>query len=1322
MGKKGSKRKTRWRTLSIGAPPGEEDEEDGLRNGYVKGQQNDSSPHGFDRNGQGEYKPRRSTIGSSGSSGYTNGTSKARRDESAGSPSQPKIIFNEDEYTRITTPRQDVLFKKGYLSRKKPWAGNASTSATPSTTESQSASHSTADGSETTEDQQLLDRDSATGEYPPGVDPGAQVGYGTFYDHASGYYYEYPVMLVGPTPIPTQIGPNVLAALPCSSVPLRPIEWINPAFVPKLSGQSYCLMNNEVHYQSGQNAETQPMMAEEHGNALVPAENSNGAWNESGIGSTSCNGSVVEETEEQQLEDTNVTKEATAASEDNPTEELFQGVDQVPTIEEIDGNGAPYLEPIVMPQPAAIHVPHVIPAVPQPYMYPGHYMFGPPLVNVNGVTIQGGPMIRTTDITTMTAAAYTKRRKKKRRKQRRAVLGNAEDDEEDYSSDGESGISSSRTSWSTCPSLSTTVTITTTTTAAGTTTTTTPTTMTTMTNRPLNPECEEFHLRPAIERDLSVAVNSSATSEESLNNEEEISSNIGDNCESKYNNNPCEDTTSTEQETKVKENCGPIVESTTSQEVIDSSTNAENRLINYLSGDNEMVSSTKETTDYVINDARTESNEASQRTDINNVADSSFSANEICERPASDINNFPTKLHVDRDKETLSNGQVRSNRPDDDDAEAIQLSSNPIESIAIMENGGLSETPRSSRSSSSQLANENTILGNNIDTRQVQDSSDSSSARGSTRKKYNAKTSRFIREPTPGLNLSDECDTTENVENVAQAVISSQLESVALVVKDTEKEDRVSSESASETGKDNVDNKTANEDVAEGSNDSGFETQTRQPEYRITEAVTEWLRRANSPDVFITATMESDSSDTEDEDLNDKPPKNLQGNPMPALSVNSMADDCTSSCTASCSEFAKINNVDKDRQAYNNKNDNQSAVVTLRKTYVRGSKRRSADRFARQAEDNHDEHTENGVLSSSDSCHQQESNASTTTLRKRNLLRKDVAGVCEFTEKDSVAGMRVATSSRINSKRNTSRRTRRSDKSSKKPAESLDVKIRRINEPLGNEDEGIADDANHTMSVRTFEKGEIVVSVDGKILQISPFAKLLHYVENNVSKNAKKVEEINLEKKISESSEETATERIEMKRRSSDEEDEIDNKMTASLVSIEEPDVLECWEAETIEPIRTPKRMLQSHGVSYEGEAAEEDNFQTEPAIVEHVQKYYRLARESATSIEDELYESKINVLLDTKPFNKSRMVPNSPVELIRGFQGEEIPVIMPNEKDGSLEERKIPVDEAFEVYESCYANKAQTLTLGSIFKTRPLHRQEGEGPVPCRAVCCSIQ
>lgn len=32
------------------------------------------------------------------------------------------MFDQSDDYTRITTPRQDVLFKKGYLSRPKPQA------------------------------------------------------------------------------------------------------------------------------------------------------------------------------------------------------------------------------------------------------------------------------------------------------------------------------------------------------------------------------------------------------------------------------------------------------------------------------------------------------------------------------------------------------------------------------------------------------------------------------------------------------------------------------------------------------------------------------------------------------------------------------------------------------------------------------------------------------------------------------------------------------------------------------------------------------------------------------------------------------------------------------------------------------------------------------------------------------------------------------------------------------------------------------------------------------------------------------------------------
>lgn len=53
-------------------------------------------------------------------------------------------------------------------------------------------------------------------------------------------------MLVGPAPVPAQVGPGVLAAVPCEPVPLRPIEWVNPAFVPSLSGQPYLMVDYQV--------------------------------------------------------------------------------------------------------------------------------------------------------------------------------------------------------------------------------------------------------------------------------------------------------------------------------------------------------------------------------------------------------------------------------------------------------------------------------------------------------------------------------------------------------------------------------------------------------------------------------------------------------------------------------------------------------------------------------------------------------------------------------------------------------------------------------------------------------------------------------------------------------------------------------------------------------------------------------------------------------------------------------------------------------------------------------------------------------------------
>ncbi|CAO1335368.1 unnamed protein product [Diamesa hyperborea] len=61
----------------------------------------------------------------------------------------PPILFNEDEYTRITTPRQDVLFKKGYLSRMNN-NKTATTTTNTNSTESTTTTNSDPDSSVST--------------------------------------------------------------------------------------------------------------------------------------------------------------------------------------------------------------------------------------------------------------------------------------------------------------------------------------------------------------------------------------------------------------------------------------------------------------------------------------------------------------------------------------------------------------------------------------------------------------------------------------------------------------------------------------------------------------------------------------------------------------------------------------------------------------------------------------------------------------------------------------------------------------------------------------------------------------------------------------------------------------------------------------------------------------------------------------------------------------------------------------------------------------------------------------------------------------------
>ncbi|KZC12168.1 hypothetical protein WN55_03249 [Dufourea novaeangliae] len=1203
------------------APPGEEDEEEGLRNGYVKGQENDTGGHNFERNGQGGgYKSRRSGNGSS--SGYNGGGARSHRDESDGTPSKPKIIFNEDEYTRITTPRQDMLFKKGYLSRKKPWAGNASTSATPSTTESQSASHSTAgrDGSETTEDQQLLDRDCGASENPPMVESRAQLGYGTFYDHASGYYYEYPVMLVGPAPVPAQVGPGVLAAVPCEPVPLRPIEWINPAFMPKLTDQPYCMMN----YQTA--AETTVTLVEEQETSTVPVENTNGTCNESGTGSgASSTGSVAGEVEEHAAEAANNTAKEDPTemdrrkmAEEQP-EDMYMDEHYVEEQCLENGmNGGTYLKPMLMPQP--VHVSHVIPAVPQPYMYPGHYMFGPPLVNVNGVTIQGGPMIRTTDVAVMSAACAKRRKKKKRRKQRLAA-GNTEDEEEgEYSSECDTGRPSSRLSWTAC-STSTTTTTTTTTTTIGT--------------RTLNPECQEFQLRPVVELNTPI----SEPEEGSVVNQSSALS--SDTASIDQNNEPCNGIADDSKDRvdeligeKSKQINGSLSDGQPSPlEAATDQNNEANRLTNCFVDDEETLSANEVTTDADLPPVG----------DTNNLPNDSSGTNESRERSRKEVNGV-------KEKAALTNGKLDSDSSNEDTTTTTVVASKP---------SSLHNDERT-RSRSGTPKTESVEKGENHESL--------TNAKSSLpKRKYSAKGTKFVREPTPGPDLDSTAEqTAEMVNDVTQSLNNVSLNDYTKG-DSTFGRDKTENEVSSNCMSKTVSNHLIKEEPIETSNeDSGFESQTtRHSDYPITEAVTEWLRRVNSPDMFITSTVRD--SETEDEDEVEEPPKNLQGNPMPALSANGGADNLGLSRTTSCGEFARISNV---------KSTDQPDITNGGSRKRKDGKRKTGERKrVRHVEGKLDE-----VVSSSDSCGQHEDPVN----RKKNSA-KDVGDVCEFTEKDSVAGMRVASSSRMDSKRINARRTKRQGggRSNRDPMNNNE-KIKHLEDTEDGNDKGTTED---TMNVKTFEKGEIVVSEDGKLLTTSTYETVWNSDAPLVIETTKN---------------ETTKQPVrKIEGRSSSVEEE-NGSGILSLGSIEEPDVLECWEAETIEPVITPKKMLQCRGVSCEGEAGEEDNIEVKQVNVDYVQKYYRLARESATSVEEDL-SSKINV--DSVP-NRSEETTTGEVSTERG-----------------TDTNNIPIDEAIEVYESCYTGKAPFLAMDSkVFKSRTLYGQEGEGPIPCRAVCCIIQ
>ncbi|CAG5076524.1 Protein of unknown function [Cotesia congregata] len=1103
---KGYKRKTRWRTLNIAdcpsAPPGDDDDEDSSRKPRENSTKNTT---------QSTHKSSHSR-----SSDQKNGTTEngvANRNSGGTSPSrssQPKIIFDENEYTRITTPRQDVLFKKGYLARKKVWSGNnASTSATPSTTESQSASHSTADlltpadGSETTEDPQLLDYRENGLEELSNAEQTVQMSYGTFYDHASGYYYEYPVMVVGP-PMPGPPMHNLLAAMPCEAVPLRPIEWVNPAFVPKYE-QNYCL----VDYQNPQVDHQLPATIDENGvapaaaeytNGDEPVENGNGSasWPESTAGEEPVNG------DEQQLSQS-------LSAEDQPQDPPQEPQNYEPVV--VDGSfpNEPCLETVLAQQ---LHVSHVGPPVPQPYMYPGHYMFGPALINVNGMTMQNGPMMRTSEMNATTA--FTRRRKKKklsRRKLRRPLgLDNSEncgqEEEEDYSSEADNnGVQvSSCLNNSFVPTSS----------------------------RPLNPNCKEFEFKPAKNSSPITSNNSSVASDLKQNS-----------IDLTLNSKP---TTPESNSITPTESPAIVTNIEYATEAIANESAQKNGLANGKingNGNNEIHE-----TEIGIEATCAEFNDI-----IDKLEDNSTDYSILIQDPVDSI--VP---NGNEDCDRLSNGTVKSGTNDSNETTpVIQLLSNANAKAKA-------KVKAKAKAKAKENLPKNNVPKNN--------------------KKYNNKSTKLVREPTPGPDnnnhhFEEEHPSTSELETD----LETHVEGVPMGIDAIEAQ---------------LNADTSNED-------SGFESQTRfSSNHPITDAVTQWLRRANSPELFVTVNCSNNNnedSEMEDDELDDsEPPKNLQGNPMPALSANSNANDVKSLRLASCGEFASKKAKSRSKS---------------KKTFCNAKQRKKKTNAIK-------------LLLGNNSC-------------------KEPIGTCEFTEKDSDAGMRVANNSRIINMDN---------KEVLDGESSPEVDVQRINVDL----------------VKTFQQGEIVVSIDGKLLSTTICgATVINNIDddddNNNNNNNNNKEE-NFRQSV----------------------DRIN-----SIGSIEEPDMLEFWESEKLQPF-----VVNNNDDNNDGEKKKDDSkscIKVDPVSLDIVRKYYRLARgsvQSISSVEDgisDLNESKSN-LGEAEGLEKNS-------------------------------QKRLPIDEAIEVYESCYTGKPPSLIFNSnLYSGRFNNYGYGrhEKPIPCRTTCCIVQ
>uniref|UniRef100_A0ABD2WD97 Uncharacterized protein n=1 Tax=Trichogramma kaykai TaxID=54128 RepID=A0ABD2WD97_9HYME len=461
--------------------------------------------------------------------------------------------------------------------------------------------------------------------------------------------------------------------------------------------------------------------------------------------------------------------------------------------------------------------------------------------------------------------------------------------------------------------------------------------------------------------------------------------------------------------------------------------------------------------------------------------------------------------------------------------------------------------------------------------------------------------------------------------------------------------------------------------------DSGVDSQQSKLNYaadkQISEAVNEWLKRASSPRLFITSSDSasdddddnddrengSDESDDDDEikdvkiaahswPTSDKPSKNLKGNPMLALSYSS-ANQYGYETKIDCGRFARFNDTVRERE----KASNGNSISNGKK--VNKQKRKPNAFLLLKGVASH----KNIDKSATNISSKQYSRIKKKEDHFGNFLPKnEIDRTCNFTAKDRDVSMRVAKNSRIKLKR-------RGQESGQKLSD-LHTKSNNFQENVCSNAHAVDDE-----QVKTFEKGEIIVSMQGELLLVSQEHRKIGKSSNNSNSY------------------------------SASNDSEVDNR---SLGSIDEPDVLECWEAEIVEPIE--KKPCQ---------AANEDATLSDSAE-NHVNVFYRLHDDSSleSSLEDYAAPTSVRVTnsdeISINPSGKI-MVHNVVVE-------EETPTSI-NDSYPNL-----PLDEAYEVYESCYTGgKPLPNLVDPPIVTAPFYKTSvspQDDPIPCKAVCCSIQ